>query len=287
MAEIDQFESVFKSADKTPFTHEPIDVRSALVVTDLPSEDSERFAAQVRSFLHVLEEEAQPLRWQIISGDQYARVADLLELVEQSKPDLICTYRNLHIPATEYPYSLGVYLDVLTQVSAAPVLALPHPRRQLQRPDVMQGTRTVMAITNHLTGDHHLVSYATRFTEPEGTLLLSHVEDESTYQRYINTIAKIPEIDTEIARRNILEQLLKEPEDYIDSCRLVLRQQGLPIRVEQIVTLGHHLSDYHRLVQEHQVNLLVLNTKDEDQLAMHGLAYPLSVELREIPLLLL
>jgi hypothetical protein len=30
-----------------------------------------------------------------------------------------------------------------------------------------------------------------------------------------------------------------------------------------------------------------MNTKDEDQLAMHGLAYPLAVELRDIPLLML
>ena len=38
---------------------------------------------------------------------------------------------------------------------------------------------------------------------------------------------------------------------------------------------------------EDEVDLLVLNTKDDDQLAMHGLAYPLAIELREIPLLLL
>jgi hypothetical protein len=30
-----------------------------------------------------------------------------------------------------------------------------------------------------------------------------------------------------------------------------------------------------------------MNTKDEDQLAMHGLAYPLAIELRTIPLLML
>ena len=30
-----------------------------------------------------------------------------------------------------------------------------------------------------------------------------------------------------------------------------------------------------------------MNTKDDDQLAMHGLAYPLAVELRDIPLLML
>ncbi len=33
--------------------------------------------------------------------------------------------------------------------------------------------------------------------------------------------------------------------------------------------------------------VLVMNTKDEDQLAMHGLAYSLAIELRAIPLLML
>jgi hypothetical protein len=32
---------------------------------------------------------------------------------------------------------------------------------------------------------------------------------------------------------------------------------------------------------------LVLNTKQEDQLAMHGLAYPLCVELQDSPILML
>ena len=38
---------------------------------------------------------------------------------------------------------------------------------------------------------------------------------------------------------------------------------------------------------EHGIDLLVMHTKDEDQLAMHGLAYPLAIELRDIPLLLI
>jgi len=54
-----------------------------------------------------------------------------------------------------------------------------------------------------------------------------------------------------------------------------------------IITTGHHLAEYKRLVEEHRVDLLVMNTRDDDQMAMHGLAYPLAVELRSIPLLLL
>ncbi|MBT6695302.1 MAG: hypothetical protein HOB12_06590, partial [Gemmatimonadales bacterium] len=50
---------------------------------------------------------------------------------------------------------------------------------------------------------------------------------------------------------------------------------------------GHHLKGYQRLVSEHEADLLVMNTKDDDQLAMHGLAYPLAIQVRSIPLLLL
>jgi hypothetical protein len=41
------------------------------------------------------------------------------------------------------------------------------------------------------------------------------------------------------------------------------------------------------LIKEQSTDLLVLNTKDENQLAMHGQAYPLTVELRETAMLLL
>ena len=50
---------------------------------------------------------------------------------------------------------------------------------------------------------------------------------------------------------------------------------------------GHHLAEYKRLIEQQEVDLLVLNTKDENQLAMHGMAYALAVELRQIPLLML
>ena len=52
------------------------------------------------------------------------------------------------------------------------------------------------------------------------------------------------------------------------------------------MVLGHHLADYKKLVAEHDVDLLVFNTKDEDQLAMHGIAYSLAVELRDTPILM-
>jgi hypothetical protein len=113
------------------------------------------------------------------------------------------------------------------------------------------------------------------------------VERLPVFDRYLDTIAKIPEIETETARELIERQLLKEPGDYIQSCRSAITRQGLPVTIEAIVTLGRRLVEYRRLIESHGVDLLVLNTFDEDQLAMHGLAYPLAVELRQIPLLML
>ena len=67
----------------------------------------------------------------------------------------------------------------------------------------------------------------------------------------------------------------------------MIAHEDVDVRVQPLVTLGHRLSEYHSLVEEHAVDLLVVNTMDGDQLAMHGRAYPLAVELRQIPLLML
>ena len=48
-----------------------------------------------------------------------------------------------------------------------------------------------------------------------------------------------------------------------------------------------HVLGYKELVEENEIDLLVMYTKDEEQLAMHGIAYPLAVELRATPLLML
>jgi len=38
---------------------------------------------------------------------------------------------------------------------------------------------------------------------------------------------------------------------------------------------------------DHEIDLLVMHTKTDDHLAMHGAAYPLAVELRQIPILMI
>ncbi|MEZ6138126.1 MAG: hypothetical protein R3C53_24850 [Pirellulaceae bacterium] len=283
MTNIDQFESIFKKADKAQFALEPVDLDSILVISDSAAEETQRFLKQVMDFLDttLLTKEIQ---WHQLDGNQHSSVSDVVQKVAELRPDLVCTFRNLHAPASDYPYSLGVYLDVLSQATDIPVLVLPSPHRQAGIPT---STRHVMAIADHLTGDNHLVSYAARLVTPHGKLLLTHVEDQTVFERYMSVISKIPSIETDAAREAIMEQLLQEPKDYIRSCAEVIARSNLPIEVQEIVTVGHSLLDYRTLIEQERVDLLVLNTKQEDQLAMHGLAYPLCVELRDTPIMML
>ena len=187
-----------------------------LVVTDLAGDGAENYGRAARSALPALKPR-EDLRWRVLEGTEFKTPKDLLAVVETERPDLIVTYRNLKSEAWKYPFSLGVFLDVLAQATTTPVLVLPHPKSGVEIGHPANDPNCVMAITDHLSGDHALVNYAAYFTTDLGTLHLTHIEDDVAFQRFMNAISKIPNIDTDEARTLIERQLLKEPHDYITS----------------------------------------------------------------------
>jgi len=285
MNKVDQFESSFRSAVKEVYSYTRPELAQVLIVTDLDGDAAGTFATTCQNFLSVLAESS----WQTLTKGDFHNVAELLQQVSKHEPDLICTYRHLHSDAWKWPHSLGEHVDVLTQVISCPVLVLPHPARSGDLERSFENTDSVMAITDRMTGDDRLVNFALRCTEAGGKLYLTHVEDEAVFERYIDVISKISTIDTELAREEISEHLLKEPREYIESCQRVLAEHAAEHdhEVSMVVTMGNRLAEYQRLIAEHEVDLLVMNTKDEEQFAMHGLAYPLAVNLRNIPMLML
>ena len=284
MSKIDEFESLFKSASKPVFQIEPVTLKKVAIVIDGPENDREKYVERISSFLKVLNSVDSTVQVDVVNGESFSSVQQLLDIVDEKQIDLICTYRNLLSPV-DFPFSLGQYVDVLTQATKIPVLLLPRPDELAD--GLLSNTDKVMLMTDHLAGDNRLVTYGALFTQDHGQLLLAHVEDAQTFTRYAQAISKIPDIDTDSAQALIKEQLLKEPADFANSVALGLKETGLPLEIEALITVGNHLSDYKQLVIEHNVDLLIMNTKDEDQLAMHGLAYPVSVELRNVPLLLI
>jgi hypothetical protein len=286
MSKIDRFESVFRSAVKDVFAYKPIDFQSILVVTDLSADQARILMENIKAFASVIHIDGS-VDWQVLSKDDFRSTMELLTIVEKQTPDLIFTYRNLFSEAWRYPHSLGEHLDVLVQIAKMPVVVVPHPEAGFAHEHAMMDTDTVMVVTDHLANDHDLVNYGLRFTQNDGMLYLVHIEPADIFEHYIDAISKIESIDTELATTELRQQLLKEPRDYIKSVSAVIDREQLPIQIRDIVQFGHHLTEYRQLIEANAVDLLVMNTKDKQQMAMHGNAYPLAVELRQIPLLLI
>ena len=281
MSSVDQFASVFNAAAKTNFQYNPPVLKNALVVTDLESEGAARYTESSKSFFTKMEGP-----WDVMGKGDFSTVKELLDTVESKKPDLIITYRHLHSEAWRWPYSLGEHLDVLIQATEPPVAIMPHPDREGIPEHAMKNTANVMAINDHLTGEDCLVNHAAHMTLSGGTLHLTHIEDDAVFDRYMEIISKIPEIDTDVARETIRTQLLNEPSAYIDSVEEALSHELPSIKIIKHISHGLQLDEYRKSVDEHKTDLVVVKAHDPDQQAMNATAYSIAVELRTTPLLI-
>lgn len=280
---IDEFESIFKRSERTLYHYVDVSIRKVAVITDGDQVMATELNNDMKRFLPHLAEQAE---WQYVTGDQYQNVNDLLRIMAESNPDLIVTSRCLDESSLVPQHTLGVYVDVMTQTLSTPILLLPGTAPQ-PHPLGNRACEGVMVVTDNLAGDDQLVNHAVACTAAKGTVWLCHVEDDVLFRRYLEAIGRIPEINTEQAQELIAEQLVAIPTQYAQSCIDGLKKAGVDRTIEQIVEFGHQVNRYRQLVARYPVDLLVTNTKDKDQLAMHGIAYALSVELTEVAQLLL
>ncbi|MCA9040412.1 MAG: hypothetical protein KDA65_08705 [Planctomycetaceae bacterium] len=282
MDHIDEFESIFRRADKATFEFHPPQWNRVALITDYGSEQQEQLKQEVIQYLPMLSSKSE---FFLLGENDFQNVVELLDLLRSKSVDLIITFRHLrekeHIPQ----HSLGVYIDVLTQTVPAPVLLMPGSAVAPKSLAEMR-CEDVMVVTEQIAGDHRLVNYGAACAPAGGQLFLVHIEDDIVFERYMQVIEQIPEIDSSIAREQIDHQLLQDALDYQQSCEEAIKSARDQLMVYSIARRGHRLRDIQSLIDEQNVDLLVMNTKDDDQLAMHGLAYSLSVELQELPLLL-
>lgn len=280
---IDEFESLFRRSERELFQYVDIPVESITVISDRDSQHAQKTIDMAKKFVPRLESAAN---WRTICGDEYRTVSELLETLNSVQTDLIITHRHLHEDAFVPQHSLGVHLDVLTQTTSIPVFVLPGSAAQPASVSDRVCDR-VMVVADHISGDNRLINYGARMCRTGGTMWLCHIEDDRIFGRYMDAITRIPEIDSDDARVLIENQLIRDAQEFIDGCSQIIKAEGPNINVKSYVGRGHHLRDYRKLVEDHNVDLLVVNTKDDDQLAMHGRAYSLSVELTDVSMLLL
>ncbi|MCP4510203.1 MAG: hypothetical protein GY826_27840, partial [Fuerstiella sp.] len=189
-----------------------------VVVSDGGTEQANATIAATKKFVPRL---GSVEDWRIITADQFRTVAELLEVLDQQQTDLIVTHRHLHEKSFVPQHSLGVHLDVLTQTTSIPVFVLPgsaaNPGSVADRI-----CDRVMVVADHITGDHRLINYGVRMCREGGTVWLCHVEDNVVFERYMQVIERIPEIDSDDARILIENQLLKDAQEFIDGCSEVI-----------------------------------------------------------------
>ena len=286
MSQVDQFESIFRSAVKDMYEYQQIEIRSILLVTDLETTTAKTYQKKIQDFLKRPDDDNLP-DFHLVTGDKFCTTGELLEILEQYQPDLICTYRNLHSRAWRFPHSLGEHLDVMLQKSTIPIMVMPHPEAGYEATHAMQDMAEVMVVTDLQSYNNQLINLAAHFIDAAGNLYLTHVEDSTIFERYMDAISKIEVINTDTARKRLHQQLLKEPEDYFNSCAIELQKNCPGLTVRSLVMFGDLVEEYHHQISSRQLDLLVLSAKDERQHAMHSVAYPLAVELRQIPLLLI
>jgi len=283
---LDEFESQFKSATKILYAYEEISLGSIALVCEEEEAASGELLKEVQSLVPPLKGHLEP-RWTVFGRDSFTTVSDLLSRLEDLGADLVIAERNLKLDhADNLIYGLTNYIDALTQVMEAPVLLLPL-RASTEAETTLEAPKAVMVETNHLTGDSRLINWGVRFAEPNRSLHLTHIEDGAAFAKTIDAIGRIPAIDTRLAEETIHETLLKLPHDFILSARSRLHSKFPDLKVEEIVRFGTALSDYKTIIEERGIDLLVLNTKESDQLAMNGIVYAMAVEFKDRPLLLL
>ncbi len=283
MLNVDEFESAFRAANKVSFRHVPPTVRRVLAIADLAETELDDWVDAGRRLLVALDGKVE---WVVHGAGSWSGVEGVLRLVEETSPDLIVSYRNLNSDAWKWAYSLGVYLNALTRGTTVPVLVTPNPHAYPAMSWQHSRTDSVMVVNDSLTGDDALISWGAAIARPGGELHLTHMEHDEIFARYMDAISKIPEIDTDTARATLMAHLLKEPTEYIESAEAKLAEAGLELQVRKHVRMGHRVRDYRGLVEEHEVDVLVFPTLEEDRLALHGVAYSLAVELVSTPLLM-
>lgn len=280
---IDEFESMFRRAEREPFVFEELSISAVAIVTDGDGQEAQQLQQVVRQFLPRIDSVET---WHVFSDDDYDNVTELVKRLGQQPLDLLVTRRHLQERALAPRHSLGVYLDEVTQRIDIPVLVLPGTA-EVPVSLTSEACDRVMVVGDHVSGDNRLINYGVRMCSPGGTVWFCHVEDDVVFARYMQAIKQIPQIASDEAEVLIEAQLLKEAADFIETCVETLKETGPDVVLASHVGLGHHLKQYRQLIDDQQIQLLVANTKDDDQLAMHGMTYSLSIELVDMPLLLL
>ena len=188
MDRVDEFESLFRSADKPQFEYRELQIERVALVTDLDAAGTAELERAVRSFLEPLPGIADATL-ACIAGDDFDNADTLLGKLGDVGADFVVSYRNVKGSDRSGRSTLGSYIHILSQETAVPLLLLPDPDSPQFR-ERLASDGPVMVMTEALTGDSTLINSGLLFCREGGSLYLSHIESGPIFERYVRPHTK-------------------------------------------------------------------------------------------------
>ena len=163
-------------------------------------------------------------------------------------------------------------------------LYLPPPLLSTTREQGGRGNTRIFS--DHFSNSDELINWSAEFVSNSGALWLTHVESEVDFERYMQAIARIPELDTETARTTLCRELLHESMSYIQNCKQQLAKTNPALAVELLACMGQPLHTYRQWLCSDKHELLVIPALAEDRFAQRALTGQLASEYPHIALLI-
>jgi hypothetical protein len=276
MVTVDEFESQFRRSAKEHFTHEKMtfDRVTFFVDDDFVADQAQSF---IKEWLG-----RDDLIFTIVRISPQKPVSEVIRELKNTEPDLVVSYRLLGHPK-EPSHSLGTYIDEVSQVLARPLCLLPNKFGESSQ----KKPERVLVLSESIVGDSTLVNWGVALVPKTGTLVLADLVDGNAFDNYMDLISKCSFIDTEIARAELADLLIKLASEFESECIEVLRQELPNLNLQQFVGFARTVKDYKALLSQYEVELLLFSGKDHNQTAMSALGYALAVEVTDLPVVLL
>lgn len=277
MLKLDHFASIFRAADKETIAIREREIVKVLIVTDVGYEKSLEIWERWRAFFF------QTVTVRVLHGEESLDISTITEKLDEADCDLIVSYRCLHSENWRYPHAIGSYVEVITQLTSKPVLLMPHIREDTKD---YAPPESIVLLSNDLTKASDALAWACCFRGHRSRCTLVELENMVHFNRVLDVIAKIPQLDTDVAREKIMKQMHTDSADWVIRSQKILKNWKRPPSLARKQVVQNALAACSDIVQQVGAELIVLNTKAEDQLALHGLVYPFMVHFRHTPLLL-
>ena len=205
----------------------------------------------------------------VFTGSNDTSWETLKSRIDETNADLIVSERLLFENHKDFDHSLGVYIEAVSQTFSTPLLIVGE--RTPTTGNVIVGFETAVFDTD-------IINKAMSFCDEK--LILAHIIDKGIYDQFSYALDRVPDLvysDFEEEIKNQLNQYVFNLSKGVNKALSDI-DNSLHSNVISYSNIGVVSREFKDLIEKYKPSLLAFQSKDETQLAMHGLGYAMAVE---------